>query len=113
MISCVNGPAYRHAEIPFGADIVLAADDAVIQDSAHFPNRTVPGDGINLLLPFLMGWNRGRYWMLTGQKLDALTMREYGLVAEVMPRDQLLPRAWQIARELAANNPLVLRTHGR
>src|SRR3972149_1046266 len=39
VISCLNGPAYRHAEIPFIADIVLAADNAFIQDSAHFRSR--------------------------------------------------------------------------
>jgi hypothetical protein len=63
VISCINGPAYRHAEIPFFADIVLAAEGALIQDSAHFPNRTVPGDSVNLIFPFLMGWIRGRYFL--------------------------------------------------
>lgn len=109
MISCINGPAYRHAEIPFLADIVLAADDALIQDSAHFPNRMVPGDGIALIFPFLMGWNRGRYFHLTGQTLSAAELKEMGLVNEVMPRERLLPRAWELAEQLIQNNPLVLR----
>lgn len=109
VISCINGPAYRHAEIPLLADIVLAADDAVIQDSAHFPNRTVPGDGVNLFFPLLMGWNRGRYFLLTGQTLDATEMSDLGLVNEVMPRDDLLPRAWQLAEQLMEQSPLVLR----
>ena len=109
MISCLNGPAYRHCEIPFVADIVLAADDAFIQDSAHFPNRVVPGDGIAVLMPFLMGWNRGRYFHLTGQQLSAQELQEIGLVNEVMPRDQLLPRARALAQELIQNNPYTLR----
>lgn len=109
VISCLNGPAYRHAEIPFTADIVLAADDALIQDSAHFSNRLVPGDGIALLMPFLMGWNRGRYFHLMGQKLHAQELKELGLVNEVMARDRLLPRAWEIAEQLIQNSPLVLR----
>jgi enoyl-CoA hydratase/carnithine racemase len=109
VISCLNGPAYRHAEIPFIADIVLAADDAFIQDSAHFPNRVVPGDGIAVLFPFLMGWNRGRYFHLTNQKLSAAELKEIGLVNEVMPRDELLPRARALAEQLIQNNPYVLR----
>jgi enoyl-CoA hydratase/carnithine racemase len=109
VISCINGPAYRHAEVPLLADIVLAADDALIQDSAHFPNRTVPGDGVNLFFPLLMGWNRGRYFLLTGQKINAAEMKDLGLVNEVMPRDQLLPRAWALAEDLIKQNPLVLR----
>jgi enoyl-CoA hydratase/carnithine racemase len=109
VIGVLNGPAYRHAEIPFTGDIVLAADDALIQDSAHFPNRIVPGDGIALILPYLMGLNRGRYFHFMGQKLAAAQMLEFGLVNEVMPRDQLLPRAREIAAMLVLNNPLALR----
>jgi enoyl-CoA hydratase/carnithine racemase len=109
VISCINGPAYRHAEMPLLADIVLAADDALVQDSAHFPNRTVPGDGVNLFFPLLMGWNRGRYFLLTGQTLSAQELKDLGMVAEVMPRDRLLPRAWELAEQLIQQNPLVLR----
>lgn len=109
VISCLNGPAYRHAEIPFAGDIVLAADDALIQDSAHFPNNMVPGDGIALLFPFLMGWGRGRYFHLMGQKIGAAELKQMGLVNEVMPREKLLPRAHEIANELIKKNPLVLR----
>ena len=109
VISCINGPAYRHAEIPLLADIVLASDTALVQDSAHFPNRTVPGDGVNLFFPLLMGWNRGRYFLLTGQTLDAEELLEMGLVNEVMPAADLLPRAWALAEELTKQSPLVLR----
>lgn len=109
VIACLNGPAYRHAEIPFTADIVLAANDAEIQDSAHFPNGMVPGDGIALLMPFLMGWNRGRYFHLMGQTLGAKELKDLGLVNEVMDRERLLPRAWEIAESLIQKNPLVLR----
>src|SRR2546429_142208 len=45
MISAINGPAWRHSEIPLLCDIVLAADDVQFQDSAHFPNGMVPGAG--------------------------------------------------------------------
>src|SRR3954452_5361379 len=109
VISCVNGPALRHPEIPLLADIVQAADTATFQDSAHFPNRTTPGDGVNIFFPLLMGWNRGRYFLLTGQTLDAATALELGLVNEVMARDALLPRAWELAEKLLEQNPLVLR----
>jgi enoyl-CoA hydratase/carnithine racemase len=49
VISCVNGPALRHAEIPLLADIVLAAPEASFRDSAHFPNRLTPGDGVHFV----------------------------------------------------------------
>jgi enoyl-CoA hydratase/carnithine racemase len=109
MISAINGPAWRHSEIPLLCDIVLAADDTVFQDSAHFPNGMVPGDGMHIVYPMLLGINRGRYFLLTGQVLDAKQAQEMGLVSEVLPRQDLLPRAWALAEQLAQRPPLVLR----
>jgi enoyl-CoA hydratase/carnithine racemase len=109
VISCVNGPALRHPEIPLLADIVLAAPEAAFQDSAHFPNRTTPGDGVNFIFPLLMGLNRGRYFLLTGRTLEAQEALDLGLVNELHPREELLPRARELAAELMRQNPLVRR----
>src|SRR5262245_46008359 len=81
IISAINGPAWRHSEIPLLCDIVLAADTAQFQDSAHFPSDVVPGDGMHIVYPLLLGMNRGRYFLLTGQTLDAKKALELGLVA--------------------------------
>jgi enoyl-CoA hydratase/carnithine racemase len=110
IIAAVNGPAKRHADLALMCDIVLAADDATFEDTAHFHHGSiVPGDGINVLYTMLMGLNRARYLMLTGQVLDAAQAREIGLVAEVMPRAALLPRAWELARQLAKKSDMLLR----
>lgn len=109
VISCVNGPAQRHPEIPLLADIVLAAPEATFQDTAHFPNRMVPGDGVNFIFPLLMGHNRGRYMLLTGQTLDAAEAKDLGMVNELLPREELLPRAHALAADLMKQNPLVRR----
>jgi enoyl-CoA hydratase/carnithine racemase len=109
MISAINGPALRHSELPLLCDIVLAAEETTFQDSAHFTNGMVPGDGMHILYPLLMGLNRGRYFLLTGQTLTARQAQEVGLVNEVLPRQDLLPRAWALAEELAQRPPLVLR----
>jgi enoyl-CoA hydratase/carnithine racemase len=109
MISAINGPALRHSELPLLCDIVLAAEETTFQDSAHFTNGMVPGDGMHILYPLLMGLNRGRYFLLTGQTLTARQAQEVGLVNEVLPRQDLLPRAWALAEELGQRPPLVLR----
>lgn len=98
MIAAVNGPATRHAELPVMCDIVLAAENACFQDSAHFVGGLVPGDGVHVVFPVVMGLNRGRYFLLTGQTVDAQQALQMGLVNEVLPRPQLLPRAWELAR---------------
>lgn len=109
VISAVNGPASRHAEISVLSDIVLAADTATFQDSAHFNGGLVPGDGVHIVFPMLMGTNRGRYFLLTGQVLSAQQAMDFGLVSEVLPGADLLPRAWELARQLMLQSNLVRR----
>ena len=109
VIAAINGPAWRHAEIPLLSDIVLASDTAEFQDSAHFMSGMLPGDGMHIVMPLLMGMNRGRYFLLTGQTLSAREAKEMGLVAEVLPQDQVLARAWEHAEALAQKPTLLLR----
>lgn len=109
VISAINGPAWRHCEIPLLSDIVLAADTAAFQDSAHFMSGMLPGDGMHIVMPLLMGMNRGRYFLLTGQTLSAHEAKDLGLVAEVLPPDQLQARAWELANDLAQKPTLLLR----
>jgi enoyl-CoA hydratase/carnithine racemase len=110
IIAAVNGPAYRHTELPLLSDIVLCSEDSSFEDSAHFAvGDLVPGDGVNIMYTLLLGLNRARYLMLTGQQLSADKALEWGLVAEVLPRDRLMPRALELAEQLAAKPPLLLR----
>lgn len=110
VIAAVNGPAKRHADLALTCDIVIAADDVTFEDTAHFHNGgIVPGDGINVVLTMLLGLNRARYLMLTGQVLEAQEAKTLGLVAELMPREKLLPRAWEIAAQLAKKPDMLLR----
>ncbi len=110
VIAAVNGPAKRHADLPLMCDIVIAANDVSFEDTAHFHyGSIVPGDGINIIYTMLLGLNRARYLMLTGQVLKAREAKNLGLVSELMPRSKLLPRAWQLARQLAQKPDALLR----
>jgi enoyl-CoA hydratase/carnithine racemase len=106
VIAAVNGPAMFHAEIPAMSDIVLAADHAYFQDVVHFPSGIVPGDGSHIVWTHILGANRGRAFLLTGQQLDAETAKDYGLVHEVVPRERLMERAFEFARDIAAKSYL-------
>lgn len=100
MIAAVNGPATIHAEIALLCDIVLATEDAVYADRPHFGNGVVPGDGVHVVWPMLLGANRGRYFLLTGQELTATEAHALGIVNELLPRDELIDRAWSLARTI-------------
>lgn len=109
VIAAVNGRAIAHSELAVLADVVLAADDAYFQDAPHFPGGLVPGDSMQVVWPMLLGPNRGRYFLLTGQKLSAAEALELGVVGEVLPRDGLMDRARELAADLATRNPVLLR----
>lgn len=108
VISAINGPAVSHSELPLLADVVLAADTTVFQDATHFIAGLPPGDGMHIVWTTLLGLNRGRYFLMTGQKLSAHDALQAGVVGEVLPRDELLPRAWAIARDWVKHRPLNL-----
>jgi enoyl-CoA hydratase/carnithine racemase len=113
MIAAVNGPVTIHSELPFMCDIVLASEDAYFQDLAHFVSNLSPGDGVQNILPRVFGMNRFRYWQLMGQKITAQQAYEWGAVNEVLPKDKLVDRAWEIARYLARFNTVTLRNTRR
>lgn len=101
MIAAVNGPALIHAELAVLCDIVLASDTAEFADLAHVPGGAVPGDGVHTVWPMLLGPNRGRYFLLTGERIGAQEARRLGVVGEVLAPDVLLPRARDLAGQLA------------
>ncbi|HEX4198713.1 MAG TPA: enoyl-CoA hydratase/isomerase family protein [Caulobacteraceae bacterium] len=109
LIAALNGPVRLHSEYALLADIVLATPSTVFQDKPHFDFGIVPGDGVNLLWPEVVGSVRGRYFILTRQELDAETAKAWGAVNEIVPADRLLARAHEIAGALAALPPLTAR----
>lgn len=112
VIAAVNGAAFVHAEIPLLADIVLASETAVFADKSHCIAGVVPGDGVQVVWPMLLGPNRGRYFLLTGQEIAAPEALALGLVGEVLPADRLSARAWDHARTIAAR-PAVANRYAR
>ena len=108
VIGALNGPAFIHAELMVLSDIVLASDRATIADKAHMSAGVVPGDGVQVVWPMLLGPNRGRHFLMTGQELTAQEAHSLGIVAEVLPDERLMPRAREIARDLARKPALAL-----
>ncbi|MEV7085382.1 enoyl-CoA hydratase/isomerase family protein [Streptomyces sp. NPDC093085] len=109
VIAAVNGPALIHPEIAVLSDLVLAAETTVFQDGPHFPAGIVPGDGAHVVWTHVLGPARGRYFLLTGQRLDARQALEFGVVNEVLPPGKVLPRARELAAGIAAKPALARR----
>jgi enoyl-CoA hydratase/carnithine racemase len=109
VISAINGPATFHAELPTMADIVIASEDTVFADPHLVGMSTVPGDGAHVWWPLLLGPNRGRAFLLTGEEISARDALRLGFVAEVVPPGETLARARHVAARLAQHPRMVLR----
>jgi enoyl-CoA hydratase/carnithine racemase len=109
VIAAVNGPATMHGCLAVISDIVLASDTACFGDPTHFGSGVVPGDANQLIWPMVLGFNRGRYLIMTGQILSAQELHTLGVVNEVLPPAKLMPRAWEHARKLIQSTDLTLR----
>jgi enoyl-CoA hydratase/carnithine racemase len=112
VIAAINGPATIHPEIAVLSDITIASETAEFQDAPHFPSGIVPGDGAHVTWTHILGPQRGRYFLLTCQKLDARQALDFGVVNEVLPVDQVLPRALEIA-QMIAQKPALARRYTR
>jgi enoyl-CoA hydratase/carnithine racemase len=100
VIAAVNGPARIHCEIALLSDLVLATPDTVFQDLPHFPEQVVPGDGMHVLMPLLLGRIRSGPFLYRGEEINAEDAQRLGLVNEIVERPVLLGRAYEVGQEL-------------
>ena len=106
-IGVINGPGF-HCELAFMCDLTICSDKTLIMDP-HFALGMVPGDGIHSALIELLGVKRAAYAMLMNEQIDAQKALEYGLVNEVVPRDKLMDRAWEMASSIMQKPRIVRR----
>ena len=106
IIAAVNGPAAGGGlALVLAADVRLAASSA--RFAASFIKVGVSGADISTswLLPRIVGAGNAHLLMLTGRLIDAQTARAMQLVVDVVPDDQLIDAAIDLATEIAGNSP--------
>lgn len=109
IISMINGPAAGlGASIALLCDIVYISDKAKIGDP-HVKMGLVAGDGGCIIWPHLVGMNRAKEMLLTGQMLSATEAHNIGLVNHVVSHDLLEQRVREAANELANGATLAIR----
>ncbi|MFF1924886.1 enoyl-CoA hydratase/isomerase family protein [Streptomyces sp. NPDC058221] len=110
-IAAINGPGPR-LELPLLCDMTLCTEDVVFGDG-NFGVGSIPGDGMFLALCELVGPKRASYIIYTGQGIPAEEAERLGVVNEVLPRAELLPRAHELASRIMARPRTSRRlTHG-
>ncbi|GAA1956804.1 enoyl-CoA hydratase/isomerase family protein [Microbacterium deminutum] len=86
-----------------GLGLMLTADYIVAADTAKFVSRyanigLTPDLGVTTLLPAAIGQRRALQLLLQDRTLSAEEALDWGLVAEVLPRDEVAGRAEEVAR---------------
>lgn len=110
LICAVNGYAMGGGmELALACDIRVASDNAVFALS-EVRIGSIPGAGGTQRLPRAIGSSNAMLMLLTGDRVDAAEAMRIGLVSKVVSREQLLPAAQEIARRIAQNAPLSVRS---
>ena len=108
-IAAINGPAIGAGfDLACMCDLRLAAESATMAES--FVNvGIIPGDGGAWFLQRLIGYQRAAELTFSGRVLKADEALAMGIVLEVLPAAELLPRALQLAASFASKPPQALR----
>jgi enoyl-CoA hydratase len=102
VIGAINGATVTGGlEIALNCDFLIASERARFADT-HARVGAMPGAGLIVKLPQLIGVDRARRMSFTGDFIDAATALAWGLVAEVVVHEQLLERAREIAAGVAS-----------
>ena len=106
LVTAVQGRCYT-----LGIELLLCNQVTVASADAQFTQYEVsrglfPFGGGTVRWPQAVGANNAYRYLLTGDWFDAQEAHRLGLVQEVVPAEQCLPRAIEIAEKIAAQAPL-------
>lgn len=105
VIAAVNGPALGAGfGLMASCDIFLASEDATFA----MPEINVGLAGGVSMLRTLFGRSFTRRMFFTGMRVPAAELYRRGVLDEVLPPEQLIPAAMEIAREIASKSPIAI-----
>jgi len=109
MIAAINGYA-----LGGGLEMAMACDIRIASEKASFGQPEVrwamlANAGVMSRLPRLVPRAIAMRMLLTGERINAEEGYRVGLINEVVPLEQLMPRALEIAKTIATNGPLAVR----
>ena len=106
IIAAVSGMAVGGGfELALSADLILAADHS--RFSLPEINVGTIADAATVKLPKRLPYHVAMDMLMTGRWMEAEEAHRWGLVNEIMPKEELMDRAWALARHLADGPPLM------
>lgn len=109
VIAAIQGHA-----IAGGLEIVQGTDIRVAGPDLKFGVQEVkwaifPGGGSTVRMPRQMPYSKAMELLLTGDLIKSEEMLDYGFLNYVVPEDQVLDKAMEIAKKIAANGPIAVK----
>jgi len=106
VIAAVNGAALgAGVSLAASCDIIVASEEAVF----GMPEIDVGLAGGAALINSMFGKSIGREMFFTGKRLPAAELYRLGVISACVPADQLMPKAREIAEEIASKSPIGMR----
>ncbi len=106
VICAVNGLAFGGGfEIMISCDLIIAAEHATF--ALPEINSGTVADAATIKLPRRIPYHVAMDLLFTGRRIDTAEAKHWGLINEVVPAEQLMPRARALAEQLASGPPLV------
>lgn len=104
IIAAVNGHAIGlGATLALFCDVIIASENAKFGDP-HVKVGLVAGDGGSVIWPLLCGLARAKEYLMTGDLMSATEAERIGLINHVVPLNEVMPKAMELAHRLA-NGP--------
>ena len=113
VIGAINGVAVTGGfELALACDVLIGSSEARFADT-HARVGILPGWGLSVKLPRLIGVVRAKGVSLTGNYVSAEEAERWGLLARVVPAAELLPTCRALARDMLSCEPRALRGYKR
>jgi E-phenylitaconyl-CoA hydratase len=109
MIAAINGHCLAGGlEMALCCDIRIAAENATF-GLMEVTRAIIPGAGGTQRLPRAIGLPKALELIITGSRIDAQTALRYGLLSQVVPLPELMPKAMALAELICQNGPIAVR----
>ncbi|TGK01642.1 crotonase/enoyl-CoA hydratase family protein [Leptospira semungkisensis] len=100
--------------LTLGIELMLACDIGLAADKTVFAQLEVqrgipPFGGATIRFVRTAGWGNAMKYILTGDTFDAKEAYRLGIAQEVLPKKDLLPRAFELAEKISAQAPLAVQ----
>ena len=105
-VAAINGYCLGAGlELAMGCTVRIASENALL-GQPEIALGQIPGSGGTQRLYRFVGLGWAMQMVLTGQRIDARTAASIGLVTEIVPQADLLPRAKELARDMGSRAPM-------